>query len=95
MSTFEQRDARPGQTTEHRGRHRAGPGPEVEHVGGRWRKRRKQLDAGGEHVVVVGNEAPDLDVVLVGVDLEMALDRVGDAAILNRELRRAGQDVRA
>jgi hypothetical protein len=38
-------------------------------VRGRGRKRREQLDAGGEHVVVVRNEAPNLDVVLVGVDL--------------------------
>jgi hypothetical protein len=42
-------------------------------VGGRGRKRREQLDAGGEHVVVVRNEPPNLDVVRVSVDLEMAL----------------------
>jgi hypothetical protein len=52
-----------------------------------WAVRREQLDAGGEHVIVVRNEPPNLDVVRVGVDLEMALDRVGDAAILTRELR--------
>jgi hypothetical protein len=41
----------------------------------------------GEHVVVVRNEPPYLDVVRVGVDLEMTLDRVGYAAILTRDLR--------
>jgi hypothetical protein len=40
----------------------------------------------------VRNEAPNLDVVFVGVDLEMALDRMCDAAILTREMRRAGRD---
>jgi hypothetical protein len=34
----------------------------------------------------VRNEPPNLDVVRVGVDLEMALDRVGNAAILIREV---------
>jgi hypothetical protein len=40
----------------------------------------------------VRNEAPNLDVVFVGVDLEMALDGVGDAAILTRAAQAPASD---
>jgi hypothetical protein len=39
-------------------------------------ERRKQFDAGREHVVVVRDEPTDLDVVAVRIDVEMPLDRM-------------------
>ena len=37
----------------------------------------EQLDAGGDQLVIFGDQAADLDVVLIGADVEMALHRVG------------------
>ena len=39
-------------------------------------ERRKQLDAGREHVVVVRDEPTDLNVVAVRIDVEVPLDGV-------------------
>src|SRR5581483_4537205 len=39
-------------------------------------ERRQQFDASRQHVVVVGDEPTDLDVVAMRIDVEMPLDRV-------------------
>jgi hypothetical protein len=38
------------------------------------RERGEQLDTGGDHVLVMGDEAPDLHVVCFRVDVQMTLD---------------------
>jgi hypothetical protein len=79
----EHRDARLRQPVEHRCRQRAGPSAEVKHVRVRGRQRRKQLHAGGQHLVVLRDKPPDLNVVSVGVDVEMMLDRMGHPATVS------------
>ena len=69
-------DANAGQALQDGGRQRAGATAQVEDVPIGGRKRRKQLDTCRDHVVVVRDEAPDLDVVAFRIDAEMTLDRV-------------------
>ncbi len=40
------------------------------------RQRAQQLDTSGDHLVVVWNQASDLDVVAISVNVKMTLDRV-------------------
>src|SRR5207245_1767915 len=52
---------------------------EVKHMPLGRCERHEQLDGCRDHVVVVRDQAPDLDVVASSVDVEMTLDRVRPA----------------
>src|ERR1039458_6738473 len=65
-----------GKPIEHSRRERTGAATEVEDMPVDRRECREQLDTGCDHLVVVWDQAPDLVVVAIGVDVEMTLDRV-------------------
>jgi hypothetical protein len=70
------RDTNAGKPIHHGSWESPGATPEVKDVRVRRRERRWQVDADFDHLVVVRDEASDLDVVALSVDVEMALDRV-------------------
>lgn len=73
---IEHGDARTGQAVEHRRGEGAGPAAQIEDVTVGGGERREQLDAGRDHLVVVRDETPDLDVITLGINTKMTLDRV-------------------
>jgi len=65
-----------GKSMQDGGRERACAATEVQDVPVSWRECREQLDPSCDHVVVVRDETPDLNVVTLSVDIQMSLDRV-------------------
>jgi hypothetical protein len=61
---------------QHGGREGARATTEVQDMPVSWRECREQLDPRRDHVVVVRNETPDLDVVGLSIDVQMTLHRV-------------------
>lgn len=66
----------PGSPVEHRRGERPAATPQIENVTVRWGESREHLDARRDHLVVVRDEAPDLDVIALSINAKMTLDRV-------------------
>jgi hypothetical protein len=72
----EDRDPGARQPVEHRRRERTCAAAQIEDVSIGRSKRREHLDTRRDHLVVVRNEPPDLNVIALGINPKVTLDRM-------------------